>query len=264
MNGVQDSWQAGDPYDYFMGRWSRLVARDFVQWLSPVPGLKWLDVGCGSGALSENIIQNCQPAELIAVDQSEGFVATAQKRLGSLAQCKVGNALALPIEAASVNFTVSGLVLNFIAQPATALAEMRRVTLPGGAVAVYIWDYAGQMAFLRTFWDAAVQLDPQASNLHESHRFADATDETLRALFQRAGFVNIEAVSIEINMIFQNFDDYWQPFLGGQGPAPSYVQHLDASAKTELRDAVYERLPIRADGSIAMPARAWATRGEVS
>lgn len=247
-----------------MGRWSRLAARNFVQWLSPAPGLKWLDVGCGSGALSENVIQNCRPAVVIAVDQSEGFVATAQKRLGRVAQCKVGNALRLPIDDDSVNFTVSGLVLNFIAQPEDALAEMRRVTLPGGTVAVYIWDYAGQMEFLHTFWDAAIQLDPQAANLHESQRFADATAETLRARFARAGFVNIEAVPIEINMIFQNFDDYWQPFLGGQGPAPSYVQHLDAPARLKLRDAMYERLPIQADGSIAMPARAWATRGEVS
>ena len=150
---TKDSWASSDPYEYVMGRWSRLAARSFVDWLSPPPGLKWLDVGCGSGALSDAITSDHEPAELTAIDQCESFVITAQKRLGSLARCKVGNALALPMKDSSVNITVSGLVLNFIPAPEKALAEMRRVTAPGRTVALHVWDYAGKMDFLSYFWD---------------------------------------------------------------------------------------------------------------
>lgn len=111
-----------------------------IHWLVDSPtGLKWLDVGCGSGALSKAVINNHEPAEIAAIDQSEGFVAKAQKQLGSLARCRVGNALALPLEDSSVDITVSGLVLNFISEPERALDEMRRVTVPGGTVALYVW-----------------------------------------------------------------------------------------------------------------------------
>ncbi|MCB9079601.1 MAG: class I SAM-dependent methyltransferase [Anaerolineaceae bacterium] len=109
---MKDAWQAGDPYEYYMGRWSKLVAETFVEWVSPQAGLRWLDVGCGSGALSEAVITRAKPASVIAVDQSAGFVTTAQARLGAQATCKVGDALALPVEDASIDIVVSGLVLN--------------------------------------------------------------------------------------------------------------------------------------------------------
>ena len=121
---MKDSWESGDSYEYYMGRWSRLVAESFIDWLSPSSGLKWLDIGCGSGALSDAIINNHQPAVLIAIDQSENFIRTAQKRLGSGVRCRVGNALSLPLDNASVNIAVSGLVLNFIPEPVKALSEM--------------------------------------------------------------------------------------------------------------------------------------------
>lgn len=122
---MKDSWESSDPYEYFMGRWSCLVARSFIELLSPSPGLNWLDVGCGSGALSEAVINNQKPAELIAIDQSEDFVTKAQKQIGSLAHCIVGSALSLPLEDSSVEVAVSGLVLNFISKPGKALSEKR-------------------------------------------------------------------------------------------------------------------------------------------
>lgn len=260
---MKDSWESSDPYEYFMGRWSRLVAQSFLDWLSPSSGMSWLDVGCGSGALSAAILEKYNPTALLAVDQSESFVKAAQKRLGRRAVFRVGNALSLPLDGSSINITVSGLVLNFIMEPEKALAEMRRVTRAGGTVAVYVWDYAGKMDFLRHFWDAAVELKPAASSLHESRRFADSNADELRNLFEKAGFVNIETSSITIATNFQDFDDYWKPFLGGQGPAPGFVLSLDAVEKNKLRNALKARLPIESDGSISMVARAWAAKGPV-
>ncbi len=261
---MKDSWESGDSYEYYMGRWSRLVAQAFIEWLSPSSGLKWLDIGCGSGALSAAIINNHAPEVLTAIDQSEDFVRTAQKRLGSRAQCKVGNALSLPLDNSSVDIAVSGLVLNFIPEPEKALSEMRRVTGAGGTVAAYIWDYAGKMDFLTHFWDAAVDIESEALNFHESRRFPGFNAGALKRLFEKAGFVAIETTSIEITTHFRDFDDYWKPFLGGQGPAPGFVLSLDEDKKNELRHALKARLPTQPDGSIAMAARAWAAKGQTS
>lgn len=258
---MKDSWQSGNSYEYYMGRWSKLVADAFVDWVSPNVGLRWLDVGCGSGALSEAIISKYAPKLVIAIDQSEGFVNTTQERLGAQVTCKVGDALSLPVDDSSIDIVVSGLVLNFISTPEKALAEMMRVTTAGGTIAAYIWDYAGKMEFLNHFWDAAVELNPGALDLHEKLRFPNANAEELSRLFNRAGIVNIEVGLIEITTNFTDFDDYWQPFLGGQGPAPTYVSKLKQSERDKLRDALMVRLPIKGDGSISLSACAWAVKG---
>jgi len=260
---MQDSWQSGDPYDYYMGRWSSLVAGEFVDWLSAPSGLRWLDVGCGSGALSQAIASRQHPASIVAIDQSEGFVRATQQRLGSQVRCKVGNALSLPLDDATMDVAVSGLVLNFIPQSEKALSEMRRVTRAGGTVAVYVWDYAGTMEFLRHFWDVAVALNPAASALHEAHRFPDTRAEKLVESFEHAGFSEIESTPIDIVTRFTDFDDYWKPFLGGQGPAPTFVAKLGDTERNRLRDSLARRLPVHTDGSISLQARAWATKGTV-
>lgn len=260
---MQDSWRSGDPYEYYMGRWSKLIAEQFVDWLSPRPGLQWLDVGCGSGALSEAAIKRRAPAAVTAIDQSEGFIRTAQQRLGNKADCKVGNAMSLPLGDASINVAVSGLVLNFIPEPEKALAEMKRVTTKNGTVAVYIWDYAGKMEFLNHFWDVAVELNPDASALHEGHRFLDSNAEHLVDTFNRAGLLDVETAPLEIVTHFTDFDDYWEPFLGGQGPAPTYVSKLEDSEKNHLRETLKQRLPVKENGSIVLFARAWAAKGTV-
>jgi len=258
---VKDSWQSGNPYEYFMGRWSRLVADVFIDWISPEAGLRWLDVGCGSGALSEAILNKSNPEYIIAIDQSEGFVRTAQERLGDRVKCKVGDAISLPVDDSSIDLAVSGLVWNFLSDPEKALAEMKRVTTIGGMTAVYVWDYAGKMEFLSHFWDVAVELDPGASDLDEKFRFAGSNADELSELFSRAGLVDVEAGSIDITTKFKDFEDYWNPFLGGQGPAPTYVTTLSKAKRDELRVALRNRLPMRDDGSISLSARAWAVKG---
>ena len=261
--GRSDSWKSADAYEYYMGRWSRLAARVFLDRLSPAHGLDWLDVGCGSGALCEAILNKGNPAKIFAVDQSETFVKGTHDRLKGRAQCLVGDALSLPVASDSVHFTVSGLVLNYIADPVRSLIEMKRVTRSGGDVAVYVWDYTERMELVTKFWDVAVAIDPTAMSQHQSYRFRDWTAAYLPVLFGQAGLTNIESFPVDIPMHFGNFDDYWRPFLGGQGPAPTYLMSVDESVRKKIHDRLAETLPIQQDGSIHLRARAWAARGRV-
>jgi SAM-dependent methyltransferase len=259
---MKDSWESGNPYERFMGRWSRLVSDKFIDWLAAPTDLKWLDVGCGTGALSEAIQARQQPRTLYAIDQSQGFVESTQARLGIDATCQVGNAMDLPLPDSSFDLTVSGLVLNFIPDPVKALGEMRRVTIPGGLIAIYVWDYAEGMQFLKYFWDAVVELDPNAANLHEATRFPDTNRGGLAQLLNASELRDHVIEPLEIKTRFPDFDDYWEPFLGGQGPAPTYLVSLDESDREEVRNLLVGRLPIQSDGSIELMARAWGAKCE--
>ena len=261
---MKDSWKSGDSYEYFMGRWSSLAAQGFLSWLSPSHDLKWLDVGCGSGALSEAAIHGFKPASLLAIDHSKEFVHTAQKRLGNKAICKVGSAVDLPIEDCSVELSVSGLVFNFLPDVGKALAEMKRVTANGGTVAIYVWDYAGKMDFLQIFWEAAAEFRNEASALNEANRFSDCNFDAIMKNFAEAGFDQVIKAPIEIETLFNDFDDYWIPFLGGQGPAPTYLMSLIETERESIRNVIYKRLPIHSDGSIPLSARALAVKGKVA
>ena len=168
---VSDSWERGSPYEQYIGRWSRQVAPEFLSWLGIPSGRKWLDVGCGTGALCAAIVDRCSPASVAGVEPSEGFRRTATENLAGRVLLCQGSATAIPLDDGSVDAVVSGLVLNFVpAQPA-ALAEMARVTRRDGTIAAYVWDYAGKMELMRFFWNAAVELDPDASSLDEGVRF---------------------------------------------------------------------------------------------
>ncbi len=257
-----DAWVSGHAYEQYVGRWSRLVAREFIAWLSRPPGKHWLDVGCGTGALSATILELASPEQVIGVDPSEAYIAHARQQVvDSRAQFDVGDAQALPYEDNAFDAVVSGLALNFVPDPHRAVAEMARVATTTGTVAVYVWDYAGEMQFMRHFWDAAVALDPAASNRDEGRRFPICQPQPLSQLFQDAGLRDVEVRAIDVPTVFQDFDDYWSPFLGGQGPAPGYTMSLDETRRTALRDRIKGALPIAPDGSISLVARAWAVRG---
>jgi trans-aconitate methyltransferase len=258
-----DSWNKGDPYERYVGRWSQLVAHEFLEWLNLPPSLRWLDVGCGTGALTAAISKQCAPAELIGIDSSEGFLSKARTRLESRASFHLANALDIPLADAAVDVLVSGLVLNFVPNTAQGLAQMRRVTAPGGTVAAYVWDYAGKMELMRYFWDAACELSSAAQQLDEGVRFPLCTSTALQAAFTEAKLDEVQTRPIDIATRFANFDDYWAPFLGGQGPAPAYAMSLDEASRNSLRDLIRSRLPIENDGSISLVARAWAVRGRM-
>jgi len=258
---VSDVWAEGNPYERYVGRWSRQVAPQFLSWLAAPAGLRWLDVGSGTGALTATILDLCKPRTVIGVEPSEGFLETARTNLAGRAEFLLGDGARIPLPDASVDVVVSGLVLNFVPNAAEALAEMTRVGTPGATIAAYVWDYAGDMQFMRYFWDAVIQLEPDDVGLDEATRFPIATADGLRSAFASAGLLNIEVRAIDIPTVFGDFDDYWQPFLGGQGSAPSYAMALDEAVRDRLREQIRSILPIAEDGSISLIARAWAVRG---
>lgn len=258
----QDIWASGTAYEAYVGRWSRPVARQFLHWLAAAPGSRWLDIGCGTGALSQTILEVAVPAQVKGIDRSEDFIGYAQTHVGDQrVSFTVGDAQAIPEPAGSYDAAVSGLMLNFLPQPEQALREMVRVVRPGGTVAAYVWDYAGKMQLMRHFWDAAVALNPAASALDEARRFPLCQPEPLGKLFQGAGLLEVEVRAIDIATDFQDFAEYWSPFLGGQGPAPSYVMALSDDQRAALRERIHATVPLSHDGSIRLLARAWAARG---
>jgi SAM-dependent methyltransferase len=260
--GARDIWDSGDALEHYVGRWSRMVARAFLQWLGMPPHSRWLDVGCGPGALTETILSAASPIAVTGIDPSDQYIAFARARIkDSRVTLEVGDAMALAAQTATYNAAVAGLVLNFVPDADAAVAEMARVTRPGGLVGAYVWDYAVGMGLMRKFWDAAVALDPLAIELDEGRRFPLCRSQPLAQLFSGAGLREVQVRPIEIRTVFRDFDDYWSPFLEGQGPAPGYAMSLTEERRAKLRERIRSTLPFEPDGSIHLNARAWAVRG---
>jgi len=256
-----DRWAVGDAYDAYMGRWSRLVARAFVAWLDARGG-HWLEVGCGTGALTANILASCEPSTIVACEPSASFVAHARERVvDPRVAFVVAGADALPSRTEGFDVLVSGLVLNFVNEPAEALATMRQRVRVGGTVAAYVWDYAGGVDLLRHFWEQAALGDANAAALDEARRFATWQAAHLKSLWEASGLVGVACETLTVATTFADFDDYWGPFLGGAGPAPSYVASLRPAARDGLEARLRACLPRSDDGSIRLQARAFAVRG---
>jgi SAM-dependent methyltransferase len=262
---ADDRWLTGDAYEAYMGRWSRSLARVFVEWLDPKPSTHWLEVGCGTGALTSAICDLCEPASIVACDPSGPFIEYARERIpDTRASFVVAGADALPRREGGFDAVVSGLVLNFLLDAGTAVSSLRARLRQGGTVAAYVWDYADGMEFLRFFWDEAVRLDFRAAALDEAQRFPLCRPGALGSLFREAGLKQVEAHTLEIPTDFVTFDDYWTPFLQGTGPAPSYVASLDPADRDSLRERLRQRLQTGSDGRIELRARAWAVRAVAS
>lgn len=258
---VSDTWERGSPYEQYIGRWSRKIAPLFLAWLDQPAGKRWLDVGCGTGALSAAILDHCTPSSVIGVEPSDGFLKLAVHNLAGKARLLGGNAAALPLDSAACDVVVSGLVLNFVPNLPATLSEMRRVTDRGGTVAAYVWDYSDGMEVIRCFWDAAAALDPAAAQLHEGTRFPMCKPSALKAALEDTGFTDVRTTSLELMATFSDFDDYWRPFLGGQGPAPAYAMSLAEEQRANLRSKLESTFPQAMGGAISLRARAWAVRG---
>ena len=262
---ANDAWDSGRAYEQYVGRWSRMVAGQFLDWLQPATQLAWTDIGCGTGALTSAILAACHPRSVRGVDASEDFVTQARQRVvDRRVHFEVGDASHLPWEAATFDVAVSGLVLNFVPDPVVMVREMNRVTRREGTVAVYVWDYAEGMQMLRHFWDAAAAVQPDAARLDEATRFPVCRAEPLRAVFESAALTSIQVRAIEVPTFFDNFDDFWRPFLGKTGPAPAYLASLDDATRERVRQQLESRLAPQDGGRIELTARAWAAKGVVA
>ena len=259
---MPDTWDDGSSYEAYVGRWSRPVAREFLQWLAVRPGSAWLDFGCGTGALSQTILAEVAPRLVIGCDRSPGYVAFARRQtVDARAEFAVAELPDLPRIAEGFDAAVAGLVLNFLPAPADGVAAMAARVRKGGTVAAYVWDYAEGMQLMRTFWDCAIMLDAAARELDEGERFPLCRAGAFRELFLSAGLRNVLLRPIVVPTVFDDFDDLWGPFLGGQGPAPGYVMGLAPERRALLRDMIRQRLPVAPDGTVPLSARAWAVRG---
>jgi SAM-dependent methyltransferase len=248
-----------------MGRWSRLLAQRFLEWLDIPSGARWLDVCCGSGVVSEAIAQTCSPSCVVGIDISPSQIAFAnqhRKRRGI--SFEVADAMSIPFPDASFDVAVCGLGLNYIPDPIRALREMQRVTSAEGIIAVYVWDYAQGAGFLRRFWDVAASVDPEAANFDQARRFPMCTPDGLHELFQAAHCKRIDVKALEIVTRFENFEEYWAPFLSGQGSAPNYLVSRSQKMQAEIRDRLKSSLQSGETESLELPARAWAVRATFS
>jgi SAM-dependent methyltransferase len=265
MQAEIDAWRSGAPYERYVGRWSRRIAPAFLAWLGVREQLDWGDVGCGTGALAAAILADLDPRSLVGIDASPAFLEQARRRLNDpRVRLQQGDATALPWASRTLDATVSGLVLNFVGKPEAMVAEMGRVTRPGGIVGLYVWDYAAGMQMIRSFWDAAAAVDPASRSLDEGARFPHCRPDALAELLRAAGLCDVDVTALEVETVFQNIDDYWEPFLGGTGPAPAYLASVSDATRTAIRACLESRLSPGDDGAIHLVARAWAARGSIA
>lgn len=258
---VKDRWISGAEYDRWMGRWSRLLAQEFLKWLDLPAGLRWLDLCCGSGVITEAIVECSAPASIVGVDVSiEQINFARQHRTRPNVTFEVANAIDLPFADASFDAAVCGLGLNYLPNPSKGLEEFCRVVRSGGTIAVYVWDYVHGARFLREFWDAATAVDGEAATFDQALRFPICTEEGLRTVFERAKLKDLSLTALEVVTRFTGFDDYWNPLLTGQGSAPNYLATRDKKTQAAIRERLRAALPANAEGAIELPARAWAIR----
>jgi SAM-dependent methyltransferase len=264
MSEIRDRWAAGSTYEQFMGRWSRQLAPRFVSWLQSPLGGHWLDVGCGTGALTDAICRHADPASVLGCDPAEPFIEYAKKHVpDARASFAVSGVGSLPSRVGGYGNVTSLLALNFFPDAEAAVYEMRSLSANHGVVSACVWDYAGRMEFLRHFWDAVATIDPTAAELDEGKRFPLCRPDALEDLFHACGLDDVVCEPIEIQTEFKRFDDYWRPLLGGTGPAPSYVASLDTGRSAALARALDQSLPRGPGGTIPLIARTWAVRGTV-
>jgi len=233
------------------------VADVFLERLGLTWGLRYVDVGCGTGALTSRIVATCTPASVIGIDPSDGFVVRAVESVVSdVARFQTGSADALPLDDDAVDMVVSALADNFVPDRPAALAEFRRVCASGGSVAFYVWDCpSGGVGFIDEFWNPAARLDPDAASLDEAGRFPFCTDTALAAEAVAAGWQEVTAEAIEVSTPFADGEEFWRPFTLGAGPAPGYLASLSPDHQERLRASLTEGLDGRTK---ELTACAWA------
>jgi len=261
---MNDKWNNASSYESYIGRWSRLVAIQFLDWLESKENLDWLDIGCGTGALSNQILRSQKPHSVTGMDPSADYVEFCNKNFqDERAKFLVGDAIATSLQQKFFDVIVSGLVLNFVSDIPKAVTEFKRVARTNATVAAYVWDYTGKMELLRYFWDAAISLFARARELDEGVRFPMCNPSSMHKLFSEAGYQSTEVTLIDVPTVFKDFNDLWTPFENGQGPAPGFYQQLATYERKLLKEKIFSSLPVHPDGRIHLVARAIAVKGKV-
>ncbi len=249
---------SGETYDRFMGRYAIRLAPRFADAAGVEEGMRALDVGCGPGALSAELVRRLGAANVAAVDPAPQFVEAVRERLPGV-DAQVGQAEALPFEDGAFDVSLAQLVFHFVSGADAAASEMKRVVRPGGTVAACVWDFGGGMTMLRQFWDAAAEISPDAPD--EAQR-PFGRDGEIAELFRRGGLHDVRSGALEVEARYEDFDDFWTPFLGQTGPAGTFVAGLDDEQKTRLRESLRTRIG-SPEGPFTLPARAWYATGRV-
>ncbi len=239
-----------------MGRYSLLLSPHLADLAGVRSGQRVLDVGCGPGALTAELVTRLGPGSVAAIDPSEPFVAATRSRNPGV-DVRQAAAERLPFQDRAFDAALAQLVVHFMSDPVAGLAEMARVTRRGGVVAACVWDHAGGQGPLSLFWEAARELDPGVED--ESH-LAGAREGHLAELLEAAGLLEIEEATLSSSLEHASFDEWWEPFTGGVGPAGAYVAGLDRNGQVELRERCRRLLPA---APFTLTARAWAARGRV-
>jgi SAM-dependent methyltransferase len=252
-------WNDAAGYEAYVGRWSRLIAPQFLEWIGVADGVKWLDVACGTGAVTRAILDRSKPAEIAAIDGSREYLARAAADCADpRVRFECGSATALSCPSGHFDAAVSGLALNFMPFD-RALAEQKRVLRPGGTAGAYIWDYAGEYEFARRFWDAAISVDPRAAAHDPGRTCAICSTEALTLAFAAAGFDQVETRAFDARDAFPSRAAYWACFDVPQGSTAKYLSLLSAAERDQLRDALFASMS--ADGPVQLKVRALAVKG---
>jgi SAM-dependent methyltransferase len=245
---------AAESYDGFMGRYSGPLAPLFCDFAGVETGRRVLDVGCGPGALVAELVRRVRSENVSAVDPAAQFVAAARERNPGV-EVREASAEQLPFGDGEFDASLAQLVVHFMSDPVGGLSEMRRVTRPGGGVAACVWDHAGGQGPLSPFWDAVHALHPDAP---DESRLAGARRGHLTELFGQAGLRDVQETSLAVSVAHESFDEWWEPFTFGVGPAGAYLNGLDDERQAEVRDCARRSL---GSGPLTITARAWSARG---
>jgi SAM-dependent methyltransferase len=253
-------WSDAAGYETYVGHWSRSVAPRFLDWLELPTGLRWLDVACGTGALTAAILERFDPEEVVGLDASADYLASAQAscRHHRRVRFVVGDASVLSFPSTSFDVSVSGLALNFIAFD-RALAEQHRVVRPRGMIAAYVWDYAGEYEFARRFWDAALSIDPRAAAYDPGRKATICREQNLWDALVAVGCTGIETRVFDDSGEFSSREAYWHAFDGRQGSTYDYLSLLTDEQRLHLKASLLSTM--KPDGPIKLKIRALAVKG---
>ncbi len=258
---TKEHWDNTQGYEMYVGRWSNLISLDFVDWLNSQSNLKWLEIGCGTGALTKAIVKKCSPSYLLAIDKSENYLKKAKENvnLNNVHFLNADlNSYALNEEFGHIT---SGLVLNFVPQIKELLRHLMNNLKSGGQMSSFVWDYGGHYQPMRHFWDAAREVTSEGKKFDAGIKFEICAKEKLIQLFEDLDLTDVQFTNIERIATFQNFDDYWLPIASAQGSVTEFISTLTGTEKGNLKENIRRRLPIAFNGEIKLVINALAIKG---